>query len=179
MDQVVRLSDGKDTVRAYVSKQASLGLAHVLELVSNDNRRVVGLIADLTDEDGSRVTPADEWAAFDVMRHMSASLDRSKSRLETLSSGTPWESPAPVLPGNMGAANYASFHELRSAYIDGMADIIAVLRHADGSNGLGLTVEHAQYGPFNWLEWSVYSHHVHTHDHIGQLTKIVEALRQA
>jgi hypothetical protein len=111
------------------------------------------------------------------MRHMSASLDRSKSRLETLSAGKTWQSQAPVLPGNMGGADYASFHELRSAYIDGMADIIAVLRRADESKGLSLTVDHAQFGPFNWLEWSIYSHHVHTHDHIGQLTKIAEALR--
>jgi hypothetical protein len=125
------------------------------------------------------VTRVDEWRAYDVIKHMSASLDRSRTRLETMSSGRPFENPTGVVAGGSGSVEYESFRALRSAYIDGMADIIAVLRRADTTKGLGLTGDHGQFGPFTWLEWAVYSHHVHTHDHIGQVTNIVHALRFA
>ena len=59
--------------------------------------------------------------------------------------------------------------ELRQQYIEGMQAIIEVLEAADGSKGLTLTADHIDFGPFNWLQWAVYSHHVHTSDHIGQL----------
>src|SRR5690606_35164106 len=104
--------------------------------------------------------------------------DRSRDRLQRLSSGQPFVPPAGVGPGNMGSADYGSFSELRRRYIDGMADILAVLRDADETRGLDLTAEHAQYGPFNWLGWALYSHHVHTHDHIGQIENIRKELRR-
>ena len=52
----------------------------------------------------------------------------------------------------------------------------AALDKADPSVGLDLTTNHAQYGPFNWLEWALYSHHVHPHDHVGQIEEIKRAL---
>ena len=176
MTDVVRLDAGVDAVRAYVSAQARQGKAHVLALVTEDNFSILRLIGDLTEEEGMTVTPADIWRAYDVMKHMSASLDRSLTRLSTLSSGRPFENPL-VQPGSSGSVEYESFRALRSAYVDAMADIIGVVRGAGAGTGLELTANHAQYGPWNWLEWAVYSHHVHTHDHIGQLTNIVEALR--
>ena len=178
MPDVVRLGEGKDAVRAYVSAQADRGKGHVLALVTEDNLSILRLIGDLDETEGMTVTPVDEWRVFDAIRHLSTSLDRSLTRLRTLSSGRPFENPL-VQPGNLRGADYASFRELRAAYIDAMADIIAVLRRADGKTGLDLTANHAEYGPFNWLEWAVYSHHVHTHDHIGQIARIVGALRTA
>lgn len=178
MDEVVRLDEGKDAIRAYVAKHGSEGRDHVLGLVSGTNDRMLLLIGDLTEDEASRVTPADEWCAFDAMRHISAGLDRSKDRLEKLSSGRQFVPPAiAVVPGGLGGAEYDSFSDLRRAYIDGMASILAVLRAADPTRGLDLTADHAQYGPFNWLEWALYSHVVHTHDHIGQLAAIRAALR--
>jgi hypothetical protein len=77
----------------------------------------------------------------------------------------------------MGGVEYASFSDLRRAYIDGMAGVLAVVRQADPQRGLDLAADHATFGPFNWLGWAVYSHHVHTHDHIGQIENIRKALR--
>jgi len=120
----------------------------------------------------------DEWRVFDVMKHLSANLDRSRDRLQKLSSGQPFElPPTGVSSGGMGSAEYASFSDLRRSYIDGMADILAVVRRADPSRYLDLTAEHGQLGPFDWLHWALYSHHVHTHDHIGQIATIRTALR--
>ena len=172
---VVRLDEGRDAIRAYVSEHASRGLAHVIDLVTDDNNRILTLIGDLTEDEANAVTPADEWRVFDAMRHLSAGIDRSRARLETLSSGRAFVAP-PAQAGQMGA-EYASFSELRSAYIDGMAAILAVLRKADATVGLELSAEHAAFGPFNWLEWALFSHHVHAHDHAGQIENIRRALR--
>jgi hypothetical protein len=180
LDDVVRLSEGRDAIQAYVSGHAAQGLPHVIDLVTEDHNLILRLIGDLTEEEAMTVTPADEWRVFDVMKHLSASLDRSRARIETMSAGRPFEAPAfSGGPGSMGPAEYLSFSDLRRAYIDGMAGILDVLRHAGPSRGLELTAEHAQFGPFNWLEWAVYSHHVHAHDHVGQLTAIRAALRGA
>ena len=107
MDDVVRLDEGKDAIRAYVSKQAAEGRDHVLGLVSSTNDRMLLLIGDLTEAEATRVTAADEWRVFDAMQHLAASLDRSRDRLEKLSSGVPFVPPATaVVPGGLGAADY-------------------------------------------------------------------------
>ncbi|HWO73281.1 MAG TPA: DinB family protein [Dehalococcoidia bacterium] len=173
---VVRLDAGREAVRAYVEGEAAKGLRHVLSLVRADNERVLGLIDDLSEEQAHATTPADEWSVAQVMHHLASTLDRSRARLEALSAGKPFVNPA-VAPGSAAGRDYASFDDLRRAYREGMAGIIGVLERADERRGLELTAEHAQFGPFNWLQWAVYSHHVHTHDHVGQLEKITRAPR--
>ena len=56
---------------------------------------------------------------------------------------------------------------------------LATLRAAGSAEALDATSTHPVFGTFNWQGWTVFSHHVHTHDHIGQLTNIVGALRPA
>jgi len=176
---VVRLSEGRDAIQAYVGEHVGQGFGHVLDLVTEDHSRVLSLIGDLTEDEAMTVTAADEWRVFDAMKHLSASLDRSRDRLQKMSSGQPFVPPPGVGgPGGLGSAEYASFSDLRRAYIDGMADILAVVRNADPARGLDLTSDHATFGPFNWMGWALYSHHVHTHDHIGQIEKIKQTLRE-
>jgi hypothetical protein len=175
---VVRLDAGREAVRGYVAEQAEHGLEHVRALVTSDNDTVLSLIADLTEDEGLRITPVDPWSVFMVLQHMAASLDRSKARLEALSSGQPFTNP-PAMRGRMGSEEYESFDELRRFYAEGMAAVLAILERVEPKIGLELTAEHAEYGPFNWLEWATYSHHVHTHDHIGQLQAIRSAMREA
>jgi DinB superfamily len=177
---VVKLSEGRNAIQSYVNEQTSQGLAHVLELMTEDHNQVLRLIGDLTEDEAMTMTPADEWRVFDAMKHLSAGLDRSRDRLQKLSSGQQFVPPAGAgSPGNLGSAEYASFSDLRRAYIDGMADILAVVRQADATRGLDRTAEHASFGPFNWMGWALYSHHVHAHDHIGQIENIKKALREA
>jgi hypothetical protein len=172
---VVRLDEGKNAVRAYVSEQASQGLNHVRALVRLDFDTVVGLIEDLSENEG-RMRPApDEWAISHVLAHLNASLPRSRDRLTTMSSGKEWMNQ-PVLPGNQPEGRQPSFVELRQTYVDGMQTILQVLDNADQYEGSDLLAEHRDYGPFSWLEWAVYSHHVHAHDHIGQLEEIRRAI---
>lgn len=172
---VVRTDAGDDVVHAYVVEQAARGRDHVVQLVSADYERLLSLIGDLSEEQATTVTEVDEWRVFDLMRHLTGGLGRSRERIGTLASGEPYVSATPSRPGSLGD-DYASYAELREAYTSGMATILDVLRAADETHGLDVTAEHGRFGPFNWLEWAVYMHHVHTHDHMAQLERIVEAL---
>lgn len=177
---VVRLTDGRDAIQAYIDAHVAKGLSHVLDLVTADNDDVLSLIGDLTEAEAMTVTPADEWCIFDAMKHLSASLARSRLRLETMSAGRPFVPPAGAGgPGSLGTAEYASFSDLRRTYIDAKADILRILRRADPTRGLDVTADHATFGTYNWLGWAVYSHHVHNHDHVGQIENIRKALRGA
>jgi hypothetical protein len=113
------------------------------------------------------VTLEGEWTPAQVLTHLNSSLARSLARLQAMSSGHEWVNP-PVAGGQSGASG-KSFVALRREYADGMQAIVDVLDGADGSRNLSATADHADFGPFNWLQWAVYSHHVHTSDHIGQL----------
>jgi DinB superfamily len=174
---VVRLSEGRDAVQVYVNEHTSQGQAHVLDLMTEDHNLILRLIGDLTEDEAMTVTPVDEWRVYDAVQHLSASLDRSRDRLQKLSTGQPFQPPQGVTSGGLGAAEYASFSDLRRAYIDGMAEILAVVRKANAAKYLDLTADHAEFGPFNWMGWALYSHHVHTQDHVGQIENIRKALR--
>jgi hypothetical protein len=176
MSNVVRLELGHDAVQGYVGEQVALGWPHIMASVTKDNRDVIALISDLTEEEGMTVTPVDEWRAYDLMKHMVLTVDRTRMRLEFLLAGKDFESPPPV---DMASVDYGSFQELRAKYIDGMSAVLGTLRRADPTQALAATSKHPVFGSYNWQGWSVFSHHVHAHDHIGQLTHIVEALRPA
>jgi hypothetical protein len=165
---VVSQYAGRDAVRAYVEEQATLGLDHIISVVTADNEHVLSLIDGFSEEEALVAPQPDEWSAFLVMRHLASSLDRSHTRLASMSAGRPFDNP-PTATGQMSDREYASFNELRNTYRVGMSQILEALRAADSSRGLDLTADHAMFGPFNWPQWVVYSHHVHTHDHIGQL----------
>jgi DinB family protein len=172
---VVRLDAGKDAVRAYVAEQAGKGLAHVTALVSTDRDSIVEAIEGLTEEEATRATLEGEWTPAQVLSHLNNSLDRSLLRLQTMSGGRPWVN-APSYPGQ-GGDTPGPFRDMRQQYIDGMQAIIDALQSADEIRGRDLTADHAALGPFDWLEWAVYSHHVHTSDHIGQLQQARERLK--
>lgn len=164
---VVRLDAGREAVRAYVEAEAARGLPHVVRLVSDDRDSILAAIDGLTGEQGTRETIEGEWTPVQVMAHLNSSLPRSLSRLQAMSEGQRWaNSPA---AGGQGSTTEQSFEALRSEYRTGMQAIIDALASADGTAHLGQMADHAAFGPFNWLQWAVYSHHVHTSDHIGQL----------
>ena len=166
---VVRLDAGRDAVRAYVAEQAGQGLVHVHRLVSDDTNSILAALDGLSEEEGTRVTLEGEWVPAQVLAHLNSSLSRSLARIQAMSSGHEWVNP-PATRGQ-GSDSPRSFEEMRREYTDGMQAIIDVLATADEAVGRELTADHVEFGPFTWLEWAVYSHHVHTSDHIGQLNE--------
>ena len=163
----LRLDEGEAAIRAYLELHTAQGQDHVLDLITEDNNHILRLIGDLTEKEAETVTDVDEWRVFDALQHMNSSLDRSRGRLQKLSTGQAFVPPATgVTSGGVGSAEYASFSDLRRPYIDGMGDILSVIRAVDPSQGFEVAADHGQYGPFNWMEGALYSHHVHMHDHV-------------
>ena len=174
---MVNVNAGPEVVHAYVKEQASKGRDHVLGLVRSDLDAVAGLIAGLDEEDANFKPNEAEFSISEVIQHLNGSFERSKQRLETLSSGKPWQNQGPGPgPGSIPEPRPGSFAEVRSRFEAGAGEIVSILEKADPDTGLDLTAAHATFGEFNWLEWAAYSHHVHTHDHIGQLEQIKRGL---
>jgi hypothetical protein len=174
---VVRLTDGRETVRAYVSEQADYGAEHVTGLISGDADALNALIDDLTDEEGTTQPSPGEWSVAEVLQHLLATLPRSKARLTALSRGQQFTNP-PVAGGSgVGNEDTRSFSELKRDYEAGVQDVLSIMQQAGTQADREVTAEHAEFGPFNWLEWAVYSHHVHVHDHLGQIEEIRATLR--
>lgn len=153
--------------RAYVVEQASKGLAYVRDLIAADRDSVLAAIDGLSDEEGSRVTLEGEWTPVQVLAHLSRTLPRSLDRLQVLSSGREWVNPSPM--GEPDADRPLT--ELRREYTERMQAILDELDRANEDVGRDIKVAHPYLGDFDWLEWAVYSHHVHTSDHIGQLNE--------
>jgi hypothetical protein len=176
---VVKLDAGRDAVRAYVSEQAARGVAHVTSLVRADREAMAALIEDLGEADASFKPRPDEYSVLEVLQHLNGSFVRSHPRLRALSSGEPFRLDGPP-PSAGGIPDEAptSFEEVRRYFLAGEDEVLAILGGATPDARLDTTAGHADYGPFNWLEWAVYSHHVHTHDHVGQVERIRAALTQ-
>src|SRR5687768_13903819 len=112
MSTVVRLEEGHDGVQAYVAAEVAKGFAHVYAAAVQDNKDVIALIGDLTEEEGMTVTPVDIWRAYDVMKHMTLTVQRSQIRFEALLQAEDFVSPPPVDPASV---DFGSFAALRSA----------------------------------------------------------------
>jgi hypothetical protein len=180
LPDVPALTD-RAAVLSYVREQAAQGLEHVRALVKAEGDAILAALAELTEEEGNFKPGPDEFSALQVLQHLNGSLPRSIDRLRTLSSGRPWSAPpggGPAGPGSIPENATSSFMEARRQFATGLEEVLTVLQAADPSRGLELTTPHAAYGDFNWLQRAVYSHHVHTHDHVGQLQELRAMLRK-
>lgn len=170
---MVDVDAGPEAVRAYVREQAELGLEHVRALLRKDRDAMARLLQGLSEREAAFKPDASEFSILEVLQHLDGSFARSLDRLRTLSSGHPWSAAGgPVRPGSIPAEAPASFSEAKLQFLEGEEAVLAVLDAAEPSTGLDLTAPHASFGHFNWLEWAVYSHHVHLRDHIGQVTRL-------
>jgi hypothetical protein len=176
---VVDLND-RDAVVAYVRLQASRGLHHVTHLVRDERDAMIALLDQITDDEARMRISDDEYSVSEVLQHLNLSFERSQIRLWTLSQGQPFVntgSLTPVAPGGLPEVVERDYAEVRRQFEEGEQGVITILEQADTNNPSEITASHAQYGPFNWLEWAVYSHFVHTSDHTKQVARIVDVLK--
>ena len=173
---VVNLNAGVEAVRAYVAEQAARGREHVRDLVAADRDRMLELTVAMTQDEAAFKPASEEYSALECLQHLNGSFDRSVARLKALSSGRPFAPPAQrVAWGGIPEGSSAAFDEVRARFAEGEAAVLAVLDAADPQANLGGTADHAEFGPYKWLEWATYSHHVHTSDHIQQVVRLREA----
>ncbi|MGE0059382.1 MAG: hypothetical protein AB7P33_08775 [Dehalococcoidia bacterium] len=175
---VVDLNDS-DAVLRYTREHAAMGLEHVTQLVRGEYEAMMALIGDLTqDEADTRINDGEEYSVSMIIQHLNQSFARSEQRLRELSTGIQFVAPpGSGRGGGLPEVLDTDFNRVRQAFVDGEESVLKVLDAADPAAPLTLTAPHAQYGPYNWLEWAVYSHHVHTSDHTHQIAKIKAALR--
>jgi hypothetical protein len=179
---VVRLDAAPDEVRAYLSEQADRGIDHVRAVVRGDRDTMVTLIDDLDEDEAAFKPDEDEFSVRDVVEHLNLSFARSEARLRSLARDEVfvWLG-APGRWGGLPDEPAPSWAAAREAFIAGEAAVLGVLDSLEGE-APARTAEHAELGPLNLLQWALYSHHLHTRDHIGQVRALraqIEAQRRA
>lgn len=168
-----------DAVRAYVQGHASQGLEHVTDLLRGDRDAMMALIGDLTQEEAdTRIDNGVEFSVSMALQHLNASFERSQKRIWTLSNGQPWVNTGGGGAGGLPEVFEPDFSKVREKFLEGSNDVLAILEQADTSIPSDITASHVLYGPFTWLEWAVYSHHVHGSDHVQQIARIKGVLRE-
>ena len=168
-----------DAVRAYTKSHAEQGLDYVTEVVRNDRQAMIDLIGDLTQQEADeRIDDGAEYSVSMVLQHLNGSFERSTRRIWTLSQGQPFHgSPGTPQGGGLPDELEPDFTKVRDRFIEGSQDVLTVLEQADPATPSDITAPHVLYGAFNWLEWAIYSHHVHASDHIQQIRRIKGVLR--
>jgi hypothetical protein len=175
---VVDLND-TDAVVRYVREHAAQGRDHVIELVRGERDAMAALIGDLTPEEADmRINGGEEYSVSMILQHLNLSFPRSRRRISDLAAGIQFVTPAGSgRGGGLPDVLDTDFDRVRRTFIEGQDSIIEVLEATAADSPTNLTAPHAQYGPYNWLEWALYSHHVHTSDHTQQVAKIKAVLR--
>jgi hypothetical protein len=177
---VVDIND-TDAVVRYTREHASMGLEHVTALVRGERDAMMMLINDLTqDEADTRIDSGAEYSVSMILQHLNMSFERSIRRIRSLSEGQPH-----ILTGAGGVGGAlpeqldANFDNVRQRFLEGEDAVLDLLEATDPNTKSDVTAPHAVYGPFTWLEWATYSHHVHTSDHVAQVRRIKGVLRSA
>ncbi len=175
---VVDLNDEVGVVD-YVRHEAKKGLEHAIDLVRNERDTMLELVRDISDyEAEQRINNGEEFSILMVLRHLNASFDRSRQRLAAMAGGEEFTPPASAgRGGTVPEEDESSLEEARTTFRNGSDAVVDILLQADPDAPTIVTASHAQYGSFNFIEWAVYSHHVHTSDHVQQVRRIKEALR--
>ena len=174
---VVDLND-RDAVVEYVRRQAAQGLVRVIDLVRTERDAMLALLDELREGEADVRIDDEEYSVSMILQHLNTSFARSEERLRTLSVGRPWVNTGPpALPGGLPEVFETDFARVRQDFEHGEDAILSVLETRDPSNKPEATARHAQYVEFNDLEWAVYSHHVHTADHVRQVRHILDVIR--
>jgi hypothetical protein len=180
MEKPVDLHSGVPAVQAYVKRQAAQGPEHVLALIKADGDAILALTGDVTEDDANIHAAESEFSISQVVQHLNFSFPRSQARLRAMMKGEEfiWTGPA-GRAGGLPERPAPSLAAARVEFAAGEAEILRILGSETHATNLDLVANHAEFGPMNWLEWAVYSHHVHTHDHVKQIGDIKSALGAA
>jgi DinB superfamily len=177
VEQPVDLHAGVPEVQAYVKRQAAQGSEHVQALIKADRDAILALTSDVTEDDANAHPGESEFSISQVVQHLNVSFPRSQARLRAMIGGEEFSWTGPLgRPGGLPEQPAASLAAARAEFAAGEDEVLRILGSATPEINLDRVANHAEFGPMNWLEWAVYSHHVHTHDHVGQLADIKRAV---
>jgi hypothetical protein len=168
---VVSQADGPEAVRAYVLEHAARGVDHVVALIRADRAEMLSIIDGLTEAQAGIRPVEGEWCIREALQHLSGGFDRTRERILTMARGLPYESRAGVA-GSLAPEMDLPFVELRRIFTEGSASVLAAMEGVEPTAGLDFRAKHQLYGDFNWLEFTLYSQHVHLHDHLDQIKAI-------
>ena len=158
--------EARQTVISYLAHQGKKDVSAIVEVIERERRRLVGVLADLSQEQAEFVPSAGQWSIRDVAEHVVAA-ERGVVEVIARLAGV-------AAPPEWTPAAGQSLTKLRSHLTAVRSELLDLTQRLPQDGNLDAKHEHPFFGPLNWKEWLAFQR-VHDGDHIEQ----IEAVRSS
>ena len=158
--------EARQTVISYLGHQGKKDVSAIVEVIERERRRLVGVLAGLSQEQAEFVPSAGQWSIRDVVEHVAAA-ERGVVEVIARLAGVAAPSAGPPAAGQ-------SLTKLRSHLTAVRSELLNLVEPLPQDANLGAKDDHPFFGPLNWKEWLAFQR-VHDGDHIEQ----IEAIRRS
>ena len=158
--------EARQTVISYLAHQGKKDTSAIAEVIERERRRLLGMLAEVSQEQAKFVPSPGQWSIRDVAEHVVAAEAGVVEIIARLTGTT-------VSPQGPPAAG-RSLTELRQHLSGVRAQLSGLVEGLAQDANLEAKHEHLFFGLLNWKEWLAFQR-VHDGDHIGQ----IEAIRGA
>jgi len=160
---VVLPDEARQTVISYLAHQGTKEASAIVEVVERERRRLVDVLAEVSQEQAEFVASPGQWSIRDVAEHV-AGAERGVVEIIARLAGVaspPAGPPAAGLP----------LTELREHLTAVRAQLLGLVGGLPRDANLDAKHDHLFFGPLNWKEWLAFQR-VHDGDHIEQIEAI-------
>jgi len=141
-------------------------MSAIAEVIERERRRLVEMLANVSQEQAEFVPSAGQWPIRDVAEHVAAA-ERGVVEIIARLAGVAAPPEGPPAVGQ-------SLTELRQHLSSVRSQLLGVVGSLPQDANLGAKHDHPFFGPLNWKEWLAFQR-VHDGDHIEQM----EAIRRS
>jgi uncharacterized damage-inducible protein DinB len=151
---------------SYLVHQGRKDMSAIAEVIERERRRLVEVLANVSQEQAEFVPSAGQWSIRDVAEHVAAA-ERGVVEIIARLAGVAAPPEGPPAVGQ-------SLTELRQHLSSVRSQLLGVVGSLPQDANLGAKHDHPFFGPLNWKEWLAFQR-VHDGDHIEQ----IEAIRRS
>lgn len=164
--------DVAQRVTSYIQHQAQKPHDELLALVEENQRRLVALVENISDE-RSRVAPpgeGEQWCLRELLLHVVAAERGVANIVRHASRGEQPETRGG--PASQDADAGQPFADIVATLRSVNADMLDAIRTLPAEPQTDIKPKHPFFGPLNCLEWAVFQR-VHDADHIQHAQRIL------
>jgi uncharacterized damage-inducible protein DinB len=160
---VVLPDEVRQTVTSYLAHQGRKDASAIAEVIERERRRLVDVLAEVSQEQAEFVPSPGQWSIRDVVEHVAAA-ERGVVEIIARLAGA-------AAPPEGPSATGRSLTELRQHLTAVRAQLLSLVERLPQDANLDAKHDHPFFGPLNWKEWLAFQR-VHDGDHIEQIEAI-------
>ena len=155
--------EARQTVMSYLVHQGRKDMSAIAEVIERERRRLVEVLANVSQEQAEFVPSAGQWSIRDVAEHVAAA-ERGVVEIIARLAGVAAPPAGPPAAGR-------SLAELRHHLAAVRAQLLGLVEGLAEDANLDAKHDHPFFGSLNWKEWLAFQR-VHDGDHIEQIEAI-------